>query len=111
MRPASQSQQRATDRNAEHDSSHPFAPGDIVSIFAFHPNSGRPFIEGRAEIIGPMRQAGYFRVRFFGDGAIRIRYVHPDLSIGNVERHLRLLVELWHTSKIPDHNDFCADPE
>ena len=106
MTPASQFQKRIPGDLLERNTSHPFRPGDVVSILAFRPGGGPPFNEGRAEVIAPMRQANYYRVRFLDDGTIRIRFVHPDHQTGDVRRHLLLLVELWHTGQMPDPNDF-----
>lgn len=83
-----------------------FKQGDIVTVFGFRPGGGRPYIRGKAEIISATWQRDYYRVKFFGEPVSRVEFVHPDYQTGDPERHLRLLVELWHTSQFPDHDDF-----
>jgi len=86
-----------------------FEPGEIVIIFGFRPGGGRPYIRGKAEIISATWQRDYYRVKFFGEPISRVEFVHPDYQIGDPERHLRLLTELWHTSQFPDLENFFPD--
>ena len=91
-------------------SSHPLKAGDVVAVIIVD-RSGRPFIEGAAQIITRCATAHRYRVRFRGERALRSRFVSPEWQ-KNPARALALMVEFWRESKVaPAHEEFFPETE
>jgi hypothetical protein len=89
------------------DPRHPIRAGETVTVIRL-PHSAAPFVEGRAVVMGAAAERHRYRVQFHGDPAVRQRVVHPDYQ-GDPERLLRILLDLWRASNVPDHSEFFPD--
>jgi hypothetical protein len=100
--------QKHSARTDKADASHKFRIGDPVVVFALSA-SGRPFIEGRAQVEARCTRRNHFRVRFCGESVSRTRFIHPDWQ-AEPERSLALLIEFWESSAEPSpFEDFFPD--
>src|SRR5262249_36596644 len=82
--------------------SHPFQPGQRVTVFRFG-HFRRPFIEGQARIVSAMLgRPDMYHVRFEGEQRSRERLVHPGAWQSQPERLLRQLVAAWQQSLTPE---------
>jgi hypothetical protein len=99
-------------RSAKHFARHAgavpraFNIGDIVAVFGCRPQTG-PFLEGWAYVGACCPVPHLYRVRFYGERVVRVRFVHPDWQ-SDVERSLALLIEFWRASE-PAVEDFYTD--
>lgn len=77
-----------------------FQDGEKVTVFRVS-ETGRPYIEGRATIIGT-EDGPFYRVRFDGERRERERLVHPGDWQSNPERLLAELHAQWLLSLTPE---------
>jgi hypothetical protein len=86
---------------------HPIPVHERVAILRV-PESGAPFIEGRAVVREVARGPHCYLVQFTGDPLLKQRIVHPDYQ-ADPERMLEILRDLWRASSTPEVSDFFPE--
>jgi hypothetical protein len=85
-------------------SSHPLKLGDAVAVFGLSA-SGRPYLEGLAQIRSRYDAPHFYRVRFKGERVLRTRFINPNWQ-RNPERSLALLLAFWDATASPSFDEF-----